>query len=525
MESVPEWTSASSVNQPAILDHVRAHLDPSGCGLLPGGAELPGEDQADNDSIRWVAGARDGVLGHHVGRGEPEVAVADLIALMGQCVAGGLSPVKFGALYERLRSGAALQMVDELLSAVQTSALPRSGVAEMGRRLAGTGRHAEPVKVGIALIGITGGRADRDLLLTLGRHEEFTLYCAVAIRNCEPEPDPVLWSLAQGVDGWGRIGVVERLEATKDEEIRDWILRHGFRNSIMYEYLAWIAATTGRLCQRLAAADPDDELLDAASDIISALIMGGPARDIDDYEDAPALLDRYVTLMTARAERLTQFLVIDEIAGFLRRNGEWDERYQHNWTAQERSGLLTRCAEIAARPLWPVLTADGLQSDDNQTFRTAARAARVLNIDAFDPHWRRVLASPVATNWYAVMKLANEQRIDQIIEFATAVLVPRVLATGPTERVFMGQDNAADQSLSFLLQDLDRFPGKGWDLVRAGLSSPFVRVRNTAVKALGGWPLSQWPPQAAEVLRAAALAEPNERTRKAMTDELGRLST
>ncbi len=520
MESVPEWANANSANRLTILEHVRAQLDPSGCGLLPGGEDLPGEGQADDDTIRWVAGARDGVFGHHAGPGEPEVAVAELITLMGRCIAGGFGPIEVGTLYERLRSSVTLPMIDELLPAIAKSALPMSGVAEIGRRLAGTGRHAEPVKAGIALIGIAGGPADRDLLLTLGRHEEFTLYCAVAICNCESEPDRVLWALARGVDGWGRIHVVERLAATGDDEIRDWIVRHGFRNTVMYEYLAWIAATTGRLCERLAAGDPDAELLDAAGDIISALIMGGPAQDIEDYDDAPALLDRYVTISSARAESLAQFLVVDEIAGFLRRDDGWDDR---NWTEQERSGTLTRCEELTSRPRWRTLAADGLQSDDNRTFWDASRAARVLGIDAFDAHWRRVQADPVSANWHAAMKSANDQRIDQIIEFAMAEVVPRLLLTGPAELLFMGPKYAADEALSFVLQDLDRFPGKGWDLIRAGLSSPFIRVRNAAVKVLRGWPLSQWPPRAAETLRAAALNEPNERTRQSMTDLLGEL--
>jgi hypothetical protein len=96
-------------------------------------------------------------------------------------------------------------------------------VADLARRLVTTGRHAEPVKAGIVLLGVSGSGQDRELLLTLGRHEEFTLFCAVAIRNCQPEPDRVLWSLARLVDGGGRIYAVERLQNTDDEEIRDWM--------------------------------------------------------------------------------------------------------------------------------------------------------------------------------------------------------------------------------------------------------------------------------------------------------------
>jgi len=199
-----------------------------------------------------------------------------------------------------------------------------------------TGRHPEPVKAGIALLGISGGQEDADLLLTLGRHEELTLYCAVALANSSPDPETALWSLARSVDGWGRIQTVERLKETGRDDIQDWLVRDGFRNQVMDEYLAWVAATTGKLLDRLRGPDPDHDLVRAARDIATALIAGGPAEDIDDYPDAPGLLSLLVTLMTTRTESLEDFNAIHGVAGFLRGNDGWDERYQRGWTSQQR---------------------------------------------------------------------------------------------------------------------------------------------------------------------------------------------
>jgi len=246
-------------------------------------------------------------------------------------------PAGFARLYERLRAETTLAMADELVGAISRSALPRSGVADLARRLAMSGRHVEPVKAGIALLGVSGSGQDRELLLTLGRHEEFTLFCAAAIRSCQPEPDRVLWSLARSVDGWGRIYAVERLQGTGEEEIRDWMVRQGFRNTVMDEYLAWIAATTGGLADRLGQGDPDEELVAAAGEIISALIAGGPAQDIDDYPDAPRLLERFLRLASGRAPRLEHFVVVDDIRGFVRRKDGWSERYQRGWTTRQRA--------------------------------------------------------------------------------------------------------------------------------------------------------------------------------------------
>jgi hypothetical protein len=65
-----------------------------------------------------------------------------------------------------------------------------------------------------------------------------------------------LWSLACSVDGWGRIHTVERLRNAGDEETQTGSFAGGFRNKVMNEYLAYIAATTGRLLDRPEDAVP-----------------------------------------------------------------------------------------------------------------------------------------------------------------------------------------------------------------------------------------------------------------------------
>ena len=259
-----------------VLEYIQAHLDPSGCGLIPEAGDLPGT--AREGEIRWMPGAADGVGTHHSGRGRPDAVVDEIVKLMGRVISGRSGPPAFGALYERLRAASALSYIDDLISAVARSALPRSGIHEIARRIAVTGRHPEPVKAGIALLGISGGQEDADLLLTLGRHEELTLYCAVALANSSPDPESALWSLAKSVDGWGRIQSVERLKKTERDDIQDWLVRYGFRNKIMNEYLVYTAATTGKLLDRLRRPDSDQDLLRAARDIVCALITAARPR-------------------------------------------------------------------------------------------------------------------------------------------------------------------------------------------------------------------------------------------------------
>ncbi len=155
----------------------------------------------------------------------------------------------------------------------------------------------------MALLGITGA-PDGSVLHRLGAHEEFTLYAAVTFANARGTPSQTFIELAKRVHGWGRIHCVERLQRHHRPRRRTLDLTEGFRNSIMNEYLAFIAATTGDLADALADPAPDAEVLTAASEIIDALIMGGPTEDIDDrgrtYRPCPMAPPRQASRRFAR---------------------------------------------------------------------------------------------------------------------------------------------------------------------------------------------------------------------------------
>ena len=101
------------------------------------------------------------------------------------------------------------------------------------------------------------------------------------------EREPALWELAKSVRNWGRMQTVERLKETQNVEIQAWMLREGFRNGVMDEYLACICAHACRLHEAKKQQSVDDAALDGAADIIHALITVGPAEGIDDYQQSP----------------------------------------------------------------------------------------------------------------------------------------------------------------------------------------------------------------------------------------------
>jgi hypothetical protein len=273
--------------------------------------------------------------------------------------------------------------------------------------------------------------------------------------------------------------------------------------------LAYIAATTGDLVDALRGTDIDDALFDAACDIVSALIAGGPAQDIDDYGDAPTTLALLVVHLERRATKLLHFIVADEIEAFLAR-GDWSNRYEKGWTEQQREDLMRRVQAIKARDLWLPLATESLWSDDLTTFYEADRAARTLGVETFDAYWARIQNDPMHGPWYGAMKQVTEDRIDEVLAFAEQTLPLAAIASGPSDSLGLGPDYAPHHALDFIVQELPRFPGRGWTLVNAALRSSVVRNRNMAINALERWSKSAWPPEAISAVERAAEIEPRD---------------
>lgn len=304
------------------------------------------DDEAQPGRVKFAPGAWDGVISHHVS-GDEEVAVDALFAAIRGATKGGLfAQRRFTRLVGQATDPHLLGVIDPLLDRARAADdLDGQRLHQLAARLATEPAGRGPVKLGIALLGLFPVDHHREILLTLGRHDEFTLYAAVALSNGQPNPDDDLWTLAREVDGWGRIHLVERLANTERADILDWILRDGFRNSVMDEYLAYIAASRGDLLAALSADHVDDELLYAAGDLLVALFNGGPAQDINDYADGATVTHIYLNLMRRRAEDLRHLLVVGAIRDFVT-----DASPEKQWPRRRLDSDSTRTVRRRLRP-------------------------------------------------------------------------------------------------------------------------------------------------------------------------------
>jgi hypothetical protein len=510
--------SLESVERPwkggvSIYSHVINHISEGRRGLTEGGETLP--DEKNDGEIRWISGGLDGAFGHHVGTGADKGRAKMLHRAIG-VVLDDASARKLRLLYDQLVGSPALEVIDQLLERiVEKRDLDADRLEQLAVWLAKNAPDRDAVKFAIALLGLLPNARQLELLLSLGRHEEFTLYAAVAITNvCGDEAEAHLRQLAEQVDGWGRIHVVERLAKTANSEIKAWLLREGYKNSVMNEYLAYACAVGGELRRELASPTIDAALLVGAGDMITALIAGGPAESMDDYADGSVVVQRYMHHLDQHPKAIEQLLVLGRIQEFLEEEkADWSARDTRGWTPALRSALLAKVMELKAAPDWQERVASALESSDPARFWIADMAAKALGIDTWGHHFAR-LENGVDTGWYFAMQTEDPARVDRVIRLAEERIPLEAISTGPSDSLGLGPEWANHGHLDFVLQDLRRFPGKGWRLIRTGLRSPVVRNRHMALRALSAWDATTWPVEAKATLEAALREEPDEEVRK-----------
>ena len=245
---------------------------------------------------------------------------------------------------------------------------------------------------------------------------------------------------------------------------------------------------TANLHLALDNSEIDQHLLDGAAGIIRALLEGGPADSIDDYEYAPDAFNRYVGhVLKVNDLNLDHFLCVSEILQFLSNEEGWESRLSKGWTSELRDQIRDQCREIVNRDVWRNKIAVGLRSEDSMIFDEADIAAAKLKIDTRELHFAGVRSAPIMSgSWYRLLQQTDETQIDEIIDFTSRVLPLEKIATGPADHLGLGPGYEAHGALDWLLQDLKRFPAEGGNLSRPVCAAQWLGI--------GTWPCKRFLP-------------------------------
>ncbi|MCK6476456.1 MAG: hypothetical protein L6Q35_06460 [Phycisphaerales bacterium] len=471
-------------DRPSVYSHIERRLDPSSGRLAVPGTELPDEPATADGEIRFSAGARDGVSTHGFGNTNAQDAAQVVFAQLVRTVKRR-DPRTFNVLHGYLLEHPALSYIDEL-NPLLVGLVEKLGgdLAAFGRYLLRNAADREVVKFAINLVGVFGGVEDHSALLTIGSHDEFTLFAVVAIGHAGGGLRSI-WELAKRVDGWGRIQCVERLdEDAVDLEIRSWLLTEGYKNSVMTEYTAAICARRGGLKEALESEVFDRRLIDGAAEILAALARGTPGEGMEGYTESARATERFLAIVDLHESPSVHWLLA---ARDIERFVQWASRNDETvgWT----QGALDRCAraadQIRSRSVWHQVVPEWLESSDDFRFNTAAEGAEYIGIDAWEHRFSRLVAG--RDQWYWLLQTTDSGRLDRVLEFATTSVDLNAVTTGYGDALGMGQSFAEHRKLDWILQALQRWPGRGATFISAGFRSPVVRNRWNAARAALRW--------------------------------------
>ncbi len=521
--------------QHTFLAHALSLAALHGPGPWPGGGTPLPDESSNQEGPRFAAGAMDGIQTHHFGISPDPAAVTAVADEITTLVTGDPDTAAAVRLHDRLAELTAIDIADDLSTELEFRLLPYPRVRTLARWLVEHGTRREAVKLGLVLLGLTGDERDRDLLLLMGTLEEFTLFALIALMRTQPDPpERIAYLLARRVSGWGRIHAVERLSNCDDPEIQTWLLREGFRNEVMNEYLAHLAATTGHLYEALLADQVDDALLDSAGDILTALADGdgGPAAGLSDYDEALPTLRRYADLVPDRPPTIQRLRTLLTIRNYLQQR----ETFPESWSAEKAAALRDRYADLVSDQRWRSLVTEHLADPSHATFDAVLWAAQELGIRPFPQVRARIEASPLDHYaWQCAWELAEPSEATALADHAQRVILAFSSDREPSDasrsaREQHGQTEPPNPMVlrelkALILRGLKRFPGVGVPLILNGLDDDQPSVRGAAVDAVMAWPVEAVPDEVIDAVRRIRRQESRPQITEAMDALLARCAS
>lgn len=271
------------------------------------------------------------------------------------------------ATYEKITFDTIASYGGELIERFYEAQLDETLVQQEALWLLEHAAHREVVKFSILVLGCTDCDKYKDLLFTLGLHDEFTQYVLFALQRGTIHANHQIWQLAQSIHGWGKIWAVEQLEANTPE-IKQWLLINGCENLISNEYLAYQCAIKGELDVALYEESISKELYEGAGQIIEALLndRAPEGMGIEDYPYASAVLSRFVYHARIHCKTLKDFYPLMKISEFLNKdNAVWEARHNDQWKEHECIATQQTLHPLINDTKWHQLAVGALKQENN----------------------------------------------------------------------------------------------------------------------------------------------------------------
>ncbi|MCM3001083.1 hypothetical protein M3647_26720 [Paenibacillus cellulositrophicus] len=381
------------------------------------------------------------------------------------------------ATYEEIISDNIASYGEELIERFKQAEWDESLVQQEALWLLEHAAHREVVKFSITVLGCTNCEKYKELLFTLGMHEEFTLYVLFALKNGTKEANDQIWKLAQSVHGWGKIAAVEKLEATTPE-IKQWLLTKGCENVNINEYFVYMCAIKGDLPAALNPETISKQLYDGAGLIIQTLLQEDVEHDIKDYLYENAVLFRFLDHARIHCQTLEDFYPLMKLCKFINAEEFWEERSKDRRKQQERISIQKAIQPFISHPKWAQLAMDKLQQDIDLK---ALEVAQFYQIDIVPSLFKLLEEHPTNNEiYFSIMNTNHRQYIIDLCIFAEHHLS----LSSPSKE--------EESCLRYIVQDLHEHVGVGLPLIQAALESDTGLMQYQALSVLEEWTPSIW---------------------------------
>ncbi len=539
--------------QPSIFEHVLSHINPDLPGLMENGDDLPDEDIiAEGRQIRFAPGAMEGCFARHFDSDEEdeeeEKETRERVALIHKAIVT-LSDKPSAAARERVRQifreGEARKIVLPLIQQLaETPPKKQNNLYQEMKQFFLKSSHREDVKYSLVLLSCFHKDEDIPLFRTIGRHEEFTYYAALALAQTAADPLSEWMDLMRHVTGWGKIELVGLLLQNLEQPVCHFLLRAGCTNSVMNGYTALPIASLCNLHGELTADNPDKELLQGAQDIIASLLedamSGGPDGDMFDYPEGGQATENFLRHFDEHTLGLETYLTVDAIWRFVLSEQEEEKFLECGFAQARRERLRQLCQTILKRPCWKDMAQAALDSDSEFDHHLGITVSRRLGLPVRDFIIAQLKEHPHSEQmWWELVRATDEEEMDEVLRLVPTLIDVDSLPALPGTELGLGSQFLLHRCVNLILQELQRFPGKGWFLIDKALHSEVVSNRLLALRALSAWSdddLSldrtgkEQDSQRADFLDKLkesleiTLLDPDEKVREACADLLARLS-
>lgn len=442
-------------------------------GQLPENFEAEERNYAD-DELRFAPGALEGILGHHSsGEGGKTEFLTTLKKYIAMTEQEAMENFEEEVAKDFKAATEGQSIIEGIIENKQE--YPAGRVFSIAFHFVENGRKVETVKLGLCLLrlfDVSEEERIRDLLEILGYCEDFTDY---VIDNTalwkEDKRQDLYFKLAKKLHGWGKINVVEMLEADTEEK-KEWILCHGCKNSILYAYLGGVCAIKSDLYERLKQGNLTEEQMRGASDIMDGLIDVGPCNSMKEMENPVDLTLSYIEELKNHKIDLVYIDLLYRLAEYFK-NEEYEEEDIINAKVKE----ITDTVDIRQMVIENI--------KDNSYM--SIQIANACNIDLSGQILELIRENFSKHFNLCYYLLEREKYVDEFFELCDEKINEEDYPKGMGKSFGFGKPENGTVSLDMAVQHLDRFPLKGKKMIKISINSPITRWRNMAAKAMLGW--------------------------------------